>query len=48
MGAREDSSTVPGGNNPELICATPASVILRSVFSRTGVDKVDRSFGVAQ
>jgi len=48
MGARDDRRTVPAGSKPELICAKPASVILRSVFSRTGIDSPDKSFGVAQ
>ncbi len=41
-------STVPTGNNPELILASPASVTLRSVSSRTGSVSLDRSRGVAQ
>src|SRR5437773_3750560 len=33
---------------PEPICDNPASVIRRSVLSRTGTDRPDRSFGVTQ
>src|SRR3990170_3661650 len=46
-GALDDRRTVPFGSNPEPICDSPASVIHRSVLSRTGTDGPDRSLGVA-
>jgi len=39
---------VPTGKRPELIFARPASVIFRSVSSKTGNFRADRSLGVAQ
>ena len=48
MGARDERRTVPLGSKPELICASPASVIFRSVSSSTGIDSPDKSFGVTQ
>ena len=48
MGARDERRTVPFGSRPELTCAKPASVIFRSVSSRTGIESPDMSFGVTQ
>lgn len=48
MGAREDSNTVPIGNNPEPICANPISEIFRSVSKRKIESLFDKSRGDVQ
>ena len=48
MGARDESSTVPGGRSLEPIRPIPASVSRRAVEARIGSCSVDKSFGVAK
>lgn len=46
-GARDNKSSVPAGDSPEVIFASPAGVTSRSVSNRKARPMFDKSFGVA-